>query len=325
MNTKFQDLTGQKFGRLTVIERAPNKNQKTYWVCECNCGSNKEVVVWATSLKNGDIKSCGCLKVEMLNKRNFKDLTGQRFGKLVVLEYAGATDKQRGLWKCRCDCDLNKIIIVTTSNLTSGNTTSCGCKWYDEKGDWKFFKDISGQVFGRLTAIERADDRIDPSGKPTTMWKCICSCDGKELVVSGQSLRNGSSKSCGCLQKEIVSNRAKKQFGEATFNSVLRTYKDGAKSRNLEFSLTDEEFYNLTQQNCFYCNSEPNQISKNPNNNGDFIYNGLDRVDSSKGYSKENVVPCCIQCNRAKTDLTQQKFYDWIDQVYHHIHQEILA
>jgi len=49
--------------------------------------------------------------------------------------------------------------------------------------------------------------------------------------------------------------------------------------------------------------------------NSEFWYNGLDRVDSSKHYTLDNVVPCCTVCNRAKSNLTVADFYDWIAQL----------
>lgn len=65
---KFVDLTGQKFGRLTVVERAENKGKRTAWLCKCDCGNYLKVK--GSSLKNGYTKSCGCLKKEMILLRN---------------------------------------------------------------------------------------------------------------------------------------------------------------------------------------------------------------------------------------------------------------
>jgi hypothetical protein len=58
----FEDLTGKKFGRLTVIKQAETKNKKTYWLCQCECGNEK--IVWAWDLKSGSTRSCGCLAKE---------------------------------------------------------------------------------------------------------------------------------------------------------------------------------------------------------------------------------------------------------------------
>lgn len=57
-----KDLTGKKFGRLTVVEFAESKNGRTYWLCECDCGNKK--IVRGAHLKNGDTVSCGCYREE---------------------------------------------------------------------------------------------------------------------------------------------------------------------------------------------------------------------------------------------------------------------
>ena len=89
---KLQDLTGQRFGRLTVIKRAENKispkgHQTTMWLCRCDCGNKVERS--APNLKNVEVPSCGCYTKELVSKIRVHDLTGQRFGKLVVLEVDG--------------------------------------------------------------------------------------------------------------------------------------------------------------------------------------------------------------------------------------------
>lgn len=63
---KFIDLTGERFGRLTVVERAENKNGCTMWKCKCDCGN--EIMVDASCLKRGFTKSCGCLRRETSTK-----------------------------------------------------------------------------------------------------------------------------------------------------------------------------------------------------------------------------------------------------------------
>lgn len=122
---KKLDLTSQKFGRLTVIEPAPNKGKRTQWKCRCDCG--KECVVSTDNLRSGTTLSCGCLRVEHLiqrNRENIIDLTGQRFGLLTVLKQ---TESKRGhtCWLCECDCGNTKI--VNSVELKRGDTLSCGC------------------------------------------------------------------------------------------------------------------------------------------------------------------------------------------------------
>lgn len=119
------NLINQRFGRLIVIEPAPNKGKKTQWKCQCDCGN--EYIGSTDSLRQGKLLSCGCLRAEIARKNGksvLKDLTNHRFGKLTVIEYAGS-NRQRSSWKCQCDC--GNIVIVNQMELSRGDTLSCGC------------------------------------------------------------------------------------------------------------------------------------------------------------------------------------------------------
>ena len=120
------DLTGCKFGRWTVKELDAKRrdSQGPYWICECECGNISSVL--GTGLKSGHSQSCGCLQRESI--RWFidrKDLTGQQFGKLTVLNFAYVKGRQK-YWNCICECGNQKV--VKGSSLTTGETVSCGCK-----------------------------------------------------------------------------------------------------------------------------------------------------------------------------------------------------
>jgi len=127
MNGRFNDLTGKKFNRLTVIERVRKENDKrTYWRCRCDCGN--ETVVRADMLTSGHTKSCRCLNDEMaaeLGRSNFIDLSGKRFGRLQVISPVGKDKYNNYKWLCNCDCGKEKI--VKGNCLCSGMTRSCGC------------------------------------------------------------------------------------------------------------------------------------------------------------------------------------------------------
>lgn len=123
------DLAGQVFGRLTAVE--PRKvGNRTHWLCRCDCGAEK--VIDAGSLRKGVTRSCGCLHAEYLRtrerpatfRRKGRDLSGQRFGRLTVLELAPSKARHRA-WKCLCDC--GRETEVLQCNLVRSNTTSCGC------------------------------------------------------------------------------------------------------------------------------------------------------------------------------------------------------
>lgn len=117
---KANNLIGQRFGRLLVIDRSENDaHGKTRWLCKCDCGNEK--VVGGAELRQGKTKSCGCAHYE---KTTTIDLTGQRFGRLTVIER-----KYRkpiiASWLCRCDC--GTYVIVDSGSLRGGQTRSCGC------------------------------------------------------------------------------------------------------------------------------------------------------------------------------------------------------
>lgn len=122
----FIDLSGQKFNRLTVIEKAEKRGKFWYWKCKCDCGN--ECIIRGSSIKNNEIKSCGCLKKESDRKPkgNVKDLIGQKFNKLTVIERNGSDHRGEAQWKCKCEC--GNEIVVLGSNLRTGHTTSCGCE-----------------------------------------------------------------------------------------------------------------------------------------------------------------------------------------------------
>lgn len=125
---KALDLTGQRFGRLTVIERAENnKHGNTMWLCQCDCGNTS--IVCSANLKKSTV-SCGCKRQEFLNSRAF-NLIGQRFGRLIAIERVENDKHGQSQWLCRCDC--GNTTTVLGCSLKSGNTKSCGC----------FQKDIS--------------------------------------------------------------------------------------------------------------------------------------------------------------------------------------
>lgn len=113
------DLVGQTFGYLIVLEAAPPEKQK----CQCKCGNI--VYVETNNLTSGNTKSCGCYQKEQTSKANFKDLVGQSFGKLTVIERVKNDRFGHVNYKCQCDC--GGVAIVDANNLRNGTTNSCGC------------------------------------------------------------------------------------------------------------------------------------------------------------------------------------------------------
>ena len=152
-----------------------------------------------------------------------KNLTGCVFGKLTVLKRANdridKNGKRVAYWKTRCLCGNEKD--VRGYSLISGVTRSCGClskeqtacllhlskersnSEKDKTARVRVKTDLTGLRFGRWTVIERADDRVEPSGKKVPYWTCLCECGSRKDVPQG-NLKKGRSTSCGCYHRELT-------------------------------------------------------------------------------------------------------------------------
>jgi hypothetical protein len=186
------DLTGQRFGRLVAIKIVGKKRHGIIWLCQCDCGGTNEVLT--DTLRSGAIRSCGCLRLERISEKCRLDLTGQRFGRLVAIKIVGK--KEYGTaWLCQCDCGKTKE--VTTSNLRSGNSKSCGCLQAERASEVKRI-DIIGQRFSKLVVLYPSKYR---TGGQTdrVLWVCQCDC-GNYCFVHTTSLTSGNTRSCGCLK-----------------------------------------------------------------------------------------------------------------------------
>ena len=181
------------------------------------------------------------------------------------------------------------------------------------------FIDLTGKRFGRWAVVER--DGFDRHGQ--IVWECVCTC-GTKRTVSGGNLGNGSSTSCGCYMAEAAGNRKRLPFGEAAFRDALRRIKNNAKSRQLMYGLTNEQAKELMDSNCFYCGGGPSNISRpTSRTHGSYVYNGIDRVDNTKGYILGNVVPCCFPCNWMKNILSLTEFKAQIKKLHNHLFQNV--
>lgn len=174
---------------------------------------------------------------------------------------------------------------------------------------------LIGQNFGMLTVINEYYDE----NKKQLFWLCKCNCGNEKIIKSrGTDLKNGHTKSCGCFKAR------KLPYGENAFNRLYDTYKRRALKKGFSFELSKNEFKEITSKNCFYCGIEPKQIaSKNQNKyNGKYVYNGIDRIDSSIGYEKNNIVPCCGQCNIAKNNYSYEEFFNWVQRIHKNFYFE---
>ena len=159
------------------------------------------------------------------------DITGQTFGRLTVQERVGSKDG-KATWLCECKC--GNSVIVKGANLKNGSKKSCGClakeissqhmKELNKNNNPSKAVDLTGQKFGFLTVIERAEN------KRGVRWKCKCDC-GNETIVNSRDLKSGNTKSCGCL----------KSNGEYKISQLLR-------ENDINFS----QQYRINYNNSYY-------------------------------------------------------------------------
>jgi 5-methylcytosine-specific restriction endonuclease McrA len=149
------------------------------------------------------------------------------------------------------------------------------------------------------------------------MWRCECLKCGTIVLVPTSKLKEGAAKSCGCQQGNPGARTAPGQSG---FNALYNNYLQGAKRRQLCFELTKEQFKKLTKLNCTYCGKKPTASCYGSRGNvaehGKYMYNGIDRLDSALGYTINNCVTACAECNLAKGTRSYKEFYDWITRIY---------
>ena len=171
-------------------------------------------------------------------------------------------------------------------------------------------EDLTNKVFGKRKVLRRIEAPLHIKNKNQTYWEVECECGDIGWSTGGQ-LRFGSRGSCKiCKMKE-----KRKEFGESSFNGLYLRYKHGAEGRELSFNLTKDEFRALAKNNCHYCNQTPTNVIKLKTGYGQFIYNGIDRIDSDIGYNITNCITCCEVCNRAKSDMTYDNFIKWMKQL----------
>ena len=244
---KRKDEIGNKYGKLTVIGRAENRNSQACWNCKCDCGN--ECIVRGAKLRFGHTKTCG--KHESINA--VKLAVGLRVGSIQVIRRFGKCPTTKTwVWVCKCDCgntgNIRAARITHAQRFQLGLTCGCG------------------------------------KGKTGPSWK-----------------------------------------GKSAKETLWGKYRISSRRREIEFSLSREEFFETACGACFYCGKPPRLWKPKNSTNGALLCNGIDRVDSAKGYVSGNCVPCCRQCNVAKLDYSQADFYRWIKRVHDHMLSKIVA
>ena len=257
------------------------------------------------------------VKIPGSDRPTFVDKTGERYGKLSVVRLVGMKPLRSGAnltnWLCRCDCGTE--LEVDTAHLERRAETGCGC------GRKSTTRDRAGERYGRLVAIEYVGTKTYRSGDPGSkqaMWLCQCDC-GNQIVVASSNLHKDRTRGCGCgrtgPRERAYRLRTGYAPGEAAKKSIIKQYQYGAKYRDLEYALTEAELEVLIASDCHYCGCPPSNVRRPSPSGGEFVFNGIDRVDNALGYVAGNVVTCCTTCNRAKHAMPYAEFIAWLNRL----------
>ena len=237
-----EDLSNQIFGKLTVLYRVKNtgKTRGAKWRCKCSCGNVVDVL--ASNLKKGHTLSCGCLQKEKTSLIRFIDETGNKYGRLTVIErgkdYVSPSGSHSTTWKCQCEC--GNIVEVNANSLRKGLTTSCGC-YRNEKVSNRVDNKYIGKTFHHITILEKTNEK-NSSGE--TLWKCKCNLCNREFLLSTGKLTTQIS--CGCLQdsygvsiiKTLLQNNNIPFELEKTFDSCV--FPQSGKKARFDFYINEQ-------------------------------------------------------------------------------------
>lgn len=243
---KLNDLTGQRFGRLTVVERAENIRQANgkpvvMWECICDCGN--KIITSGRNLKTESTKSCGCYHKEISKKCNnhrIKDITGEKFGRLTAIKIIGY--KNGYIWECKCEC--GKTTNVSLANLNSGNVKSCGCS---NKGIIRNYK----HGFGRTRIYQEYRGMIDRCKNNKRYYrKRIKICDewlGENGFINfcDWAMANG-------YRDDLTIDRKDNDKGYSPDNCRWATAKEQANNRRNNINITINNETKTLKQWCEY-------------------------------------------------------------------------
>jgi hypothetical protein len=169
-------------------------------------------------------------------------------------------------------------------------------------------RNLVGEKFARLTVVEKLGMRAS-----RTFYRCVCEC-GNVREVSCSKLLNGHTRSCGCIR---IGARLPPRVpeGASMQKRILGSYKRGASKKRVPWELSDEKALQLFTGNCFYCGKPPSSVGAHRSCRSVFVYNGIDRVINDRGYTDDNTVSCCTECNFRKGDTNGVPFIAWVHRV----------
>ena len=298
-----KNLTGKRFGKLKVLCQAekPINGKGTYWKCLCDCG-NITIIKRSSLTGTHGTKSCGCSRKES----NHKNLLGQKFGRLIVIQDTHTAKNGHRIWRCKCDC--GNECEVSSQNLLKGSTKSCGCLNREtalqslELAQKKIILDLTNQRFGKLIALKRIPGTRTESAK----WECKCDC-GNTIIATTVQLTKGHCTSCGCLR-----SRGEMKISELLRNNKIffiqqKTYDDLKSNKGYKLRF---DFYLPDYNCCIEYQGRQHYL------NTDHYYSQhqLDNDDLKRKYCKKNNIKLIeipyTDYNSLTWNYIKEKLYD---------------
>lgn len=204
----FKDLTGQKFGKLTIKGRAeskidPSGKPRTRWLCDCDCG-NTNIIVLGDYLQRSKTPSCGCDARKSRMEKNRTNNIGEKYGRLTIVDIIWDVHPAKAV--CKCDCGNDYIGVK--ADIVSGHTQSCGCL-HSESVSMTNTKDWTGYVAKSGVKFIK---QYHMNNKGQWIWECECPLCGNSFYELPAKVNNGHTTSCGCRIQP---------FGESYVKSIL--------------------------------------------------------------------------------------------------------
>jgi len=285
--SKKINLIGLTFNYLKVICNAGCIKNRSYSECLCRCG--KIVIVQNKRIKSGHTKSCGCIKG--LNQR----------------KYSSEISSARKVW-----ADYNKDLPFDIFyKLTQQNCFYCNSPPFNKINTSKKRTDSVAFVYSGLDrlnpSLNHNENNIVPCCKTCNFLKGDRNTDDFNICISRlKQLSWVSTEECRELSKKIDADclDIKTNFYFSIKKIFTERYSDG--------DLTIKQFFQLSQMNCYYCDSEKlnyyssyksdKTVSEKRKSTSYFRYNGLDRIDNNLPHNFDNCIPCCRFCNVSKNN-----------------------